>query len=446
MAATAAALSVGASALASSCTGDLNFDGQVNGADLGVLLSDWGGNQDDLNGDGVVDGADLGTLLSNWGACPQAVEWNLVTQLTGTTTVAIDQTGATVRTWTGAGQGSSVGYLRADGSLVRPCVYSAGALSSAGRGGRIQVFGPSGALQNDLIVASSTTQQHHDIRPMPNGNILCIVWDVRSIDEQSAAGRVNATAAVWSEQILELRPTGASTYDVVWQWKLWDHLVQDAAPGSANYGSVAGHPELVDANNNPAASPVDWIHMNSIDYDPVRDEIVVSSRSWSELWVIDHSTTTAQAATHAGGARPGLLRLPLRDVDSRGDARCRRHHGLQQRRPHRQHQRLVAGGADHAAARSVGQLRRAGDRRVRPGRAHLERGLGRRVLRRTNAVRRVPHARQHDAHHADLHRHRVRGRFRRQHALDPHHRGEHRPRAAVPPGERVVDRSLSRPR
>ena len=79
--------------------------------------------------------------------------------------------------------------------------------------------------------------------------------------------------------------------------------MQDAAPASANYGVVADHPELVDANNNPAASPVDWIHMNSIDYTPVRDEIVVSSRSWSELWVIDHSTTTAQAATHAGGAR-----------------------------------------------------------------------------------------------------------------------------------------------
>jgi len=49
--------------------GDLNGDGIVDGADLGILLSNWGSCQGcdaDLNGDGVVDGADLGLLLSNW--------------------------------------------------------------------------------------------------------------------------------------------------------------------------------------------------------------------------------------------------------------------------------------------------------------------------------------------------------------------------------------------
>jgi len=53
------------------CPSDLNGDGVVDGADLGVLLASWGvGNAADLNGDGVVDGADLGILLANWGACP----------------------------------------------------------------------------------------------------------------------------------------------------------------------------------------------------------------------------------------------------------------------------------------------------------------------------------------------------------------------------------------
>ncbi|MFO0963280.1 MAG: matrixin family metalloprotease [Phycisphaerales bacterium] len=50
--------------------GDLNGDGVVDGADLGVLLASWGNNPGspaDLNGDGVVDGADLGVLLANWG-------------------------------------------------------------------------------------------------------------------------------------------------------------------------------------------------------------------------------------------------------------------------------------------------------------------------------------------------------------------------------------------
>lgn len=303
LAALALAMTFASRASAGSCVGDLDGNSVVDGADLGSLLNAWGTSEFDLSGNGIVDGADLGIVLAAWGACPVQVEWSLITQLASTSTIAVDNTGATVKSWTGGGQGASVAYLRPDGSLVRPCVYSAGQLNSAGRGGRIQIFSPSGSLQHDLIVATSTSQQHHDIRPMPNGNILCVVWDVRTVAEQTAAGRINATASVWSEQILELKPIGLATYDIVWQWKAWDHLVQDAAPTSPNYGVVASHPELIDANYSPAASPIDWIHMNSIDYNAERDEIVVSSRSWSELWVIDHSTTTAQAASHAGGAR-----------------------------------------------------------------------------------------------------------------------------------------------
>jgi hypothetical protein len=51
--------------------GDLNNDGVVNGADLGIAMGDWGvvpvgGCLSDLNGDGVVNGADIGILLANW--------------------------------------------------------------------------------------------------------------------------------------------------------------------------------------------------------------------------------------------------------------------------------------------------------------------------------------------------------------------------------------------
>ena len=56
------------------CPGDLYRNGVVNGADLGILLAEWGEitptTTADLNRDGAVDGSDLGILLSNWGACP----------------------------------------------------------------------------------------------------------------------------------------------------------------------------------------------------------------------------------------------------------------------------------------------------------------------------------------------------------------------------------------
>jgi len=55
--------------------GDLNLDGQIEGADLGILLSAWGQAWSpggppliaDLDGDGVVGGADLGMMLAHWG-------------------------------------------------------------------------------------------------------------------------------------------------------------------------------------------------------------------------------------------------------------------------------------------------------------------------------------------------------------------------------------------
>ena len=59
------------------CTGDISFDGVVNGQDLATLLSSWGlcDSDDplaclaDFNGDGYVNGADLTVILSNWGVC-----------------------------------------------------------------------------------------------------------------------------------------------------------------------------------------------------------------------------------------------------------------------------------------------------------------------------------------------------------------------------------------
>ena len=55
------------------CSRDLDHDGIVGGADLGLVLSSWGscpaGCPADFNLDGSVDGADLGSMLAAWGSC-----------------------------------------------------------------------------------------------------------------------------------------------------------------------------------------------------------------------------------------------------------------------------------------------------------------------------------------------------------------------------------------
>jgi hypothetical protein len=52
------------------CEADFNSDDIIDGADLGLLLSNWGQDTEgDINDDETVDGADLGLLLAAWGAC-----------------------------------------------------------------------------------------------------------------------------------------------------------------------------------------------------------------------------------------------------------------------------------------------------------------------------------------------------------------------------------------
>ena len=55
------------------CPADFDGNGLVNGADLGALLSDWGGTNPyyDVNRDGLINGADLGELLALWGVCSE---------------------------------------------------------------------------------------------------------------------------------------------------------------------------------------------------------------------------------------------------------------------------------------------------------------------------------------------------------------------------------------
>ncbi|MBM4112808.1 MAG: hypothetical protein FJ253_05445, partial [Phycisphaerae bacterium] len=74
-----------ATALAA-CPPDLDGSGEVDGADLGGLLGQWGdcpGCEADFDGNGVVDGSDLGSLLGAWGACPVEPESPRAMRLAG---------------------------------------------------------------------------------------------------------------------------------------------------------------------------------------------------------------------------------------------------------------------------------------------------------------------------------------------------------------------------
>ena len=146
---------------------------------------------------------------------------------------------------------------------------------------------------------------HHDVLKMPNGNVLLLSRRYKTAKEAAAAGAnpdFIDTNSLTVPHIVEAKITGPANCEIVWEWSAWDHLIQDFDTSKANYGNVAEHPELIDLNFRLSeVDPWDWIHSNGIDYNPELDQIILSPRNFSEVWIIDHSTTTTEAAGHSGG-------------------------------------------------------------------------------------------------------------------------------------------------
>jgi hypothetical protein len=217
-------------------------------------------------------------------------------------TQLVDGAGNVVFQWPGTGNLSA--HLLADGTLLR--AQQTGGLTVPGATGRLQRLRLDGTLLWDLPLDQASFA-HHDIEPMPSGNVLVIAWDRMTPPDAIALGRDPAliTGSDWlPDSILEIRQTGFSTGEVVWEWHATDHLVQDFDPNLPGFADPAMHPELIDVNYPPIVlSDGDWNHLNGIDYDPIHDLIAISAHSQNEIWIIDHGTTTQVAAGHTGGAR-----------------------------------------------------------------------------------------------------------------------------------------------
>jgi hypothetical protein len=218
----------------------------------------------------------------------------------GTRTYLIDADHTLVHTWIHDRSGGYSAYLMDDGSVMRPSLSTGSSLNGGGAAGMVQRVSQTNTLLWQYSYSSNTVRTHHDIEPLPNGNVLLIAWE-RKTSAQAVQAGLDHTAEIWPDHIIEVQPVGASGGNIVWQWHAWDHLIQDHDATKDNYGVVSAHPELLDINLGDSGLGGDWMHINGISYNPERDEIVISSHTLDEIYVIDHSTTTAQAASHSGG-------------------------------------------------------------------------------------------------------------------------------------------------
>jgi hypothetical protein len=213
-----------------------------------------------------------------------------------------DTSNVLYHTWTTTGKNTGYSAYMLPGGTLLKSVQHSGNTSGLPMGpicGEVLKADWNGNILWDFVYSTTNYCTHHDICPMPNGNVLLIAYERKTSTEVAAAGCNTFSGTMWPDKIVEVQPTGATTGNVVWEWHAWDHLVQNVNSSLANYQtSIVNHPELININYSASS---DWMHMNGVDYNPILDQITFSCHNLSEIYVIDHSTTTAEAASHAGG-------------------------------------------------------------------------------------------------------------------------------------------------
>lgn len=144
---------------------------------------------------------------------------------------------------------------------------------------------------------------HHDFVRLPNGNTLCNAWESVSYEDAIAGGRradQTTDNGVATDVIYEISPGGK----IVWKWSAWEHRGMNSKEHlDVNYITYV-LPEH--AGDNP-----DWTHFNTVDYDATTDRILVDSREFGELYIIDHKTGSilyrwGNSSAYGAGTAPTL--------------------------------------------------------------------------------------------------------------------------------------------
>jgi hypothetical protein len=254
----------------------------------------------------------------------------LFNPLLSDTSYLVNNDGEVVHAWkTSTSPGAGMDFLP-NGNLLRTgrdpeqLGFRAG-----GTGGILQELDWDGNVVWEWRLSEAERVLHHDIEPLPNGNVLAIAWEVKSPAEARRAGRradQTPEQGLWPDWVVEIEPVRPRGGKIVWEWHVWDHLVQDHDPEAEDFGDPAAEPGRLDVNADadaPEISPEelaqlqalgyvpddakpedlrsDFLHTNAVSYHPRLDQIALSVRPLSEIWIIDHGTTTAEAAGSTGG-------------------------------------------------------------------------------------------------------------------------------------------------
>ncbi len=278
-----------------------------------------------------------GLLTSAEGVAPGYV---LYSPLSSGTTYLLDTDGRPVHTWESDYAPHSL-YLLPNGNLLRPGRDPDGRkFTAGGMMGLLQLFDWEGELLWQWKLSGESQILHHDVEPLPNGNLLAIAWELKTEEEGRAAGRrpdLIPEDGLWSEVIMEIEPLPPDDARIVWSWHVWDHLIQNFDAEAENYGDPAEHPERIDINGDGPPLEIDaeqleelkalgyipdveenegdedadgdededeprpdFLHINAVDWHPELDQIAMTPPTSGEVWIIARPSSTEEAARPGG--------------------------------------------------------------------------------------------------------------------------------------------------
>jgi hypothetical protein len=135
---------------------------------------------------------------------------------------------------------------------------------------------------------------HHDFLKVWNKKLKAYTLFIVSIKTITHEEAVAVGCDLNKRKNYRSEPDGVVEIDmdgnVIWEWNISDHLIQDVSPDLPNYGIIKDHPEKLDPNFG-AGRRGDWIHTNSIDYNEILGHLVINNSVESEFYVVDHDAT-----------------------------------------------------------------------------------------------------------------------------------------------------------
>ena len=143
-----------------------------------------------------------------------------------TSTYLIDSTGKLNHTWSSNFfPGVSVWWFD-DGTILRTIRVGIG--PGGGAGGGVQKIEWDGTVVWDFRYNTNGVLSHHDVKTLPNGNVLLIAWETKTRTQVLEAGRnpsYISSQGLMPDHLIEVQPTGPTSGEIVWEWHVWDHLI-----------------------------------------------------------------------------------------------------------------------------------------------------------------------------------------------------------------------------